>query len=348
MRRATRGGIAGRVGAAAITGRPRLEEFALARPSRPQQTTLIEDRALRLRAAWLYYNRALTQVEIAHRLGISRVSVMRLLDEARRRGEVQIWINLPPGETAELAAALEERFGLEQAIVVPGEGTAEETARDVGAALGRYLSERIRPGMTVGVGWGRTLDASLAAFRPPRLESVRVVSLLGGIIEARGLNPIDFAWRLAGALGGDCLLFPAPLIVDSAETRRRLLEDCGLARIAEVARGMDIAVVSCGDIGAEGTSLSQGFLDPADYLGLVAAGAVCDTMCHFLDAKGRSVVHPVQERVMSVGLDVVASARHVVLASGGRQRAFAIGATIARVGCNALVTDEAAARALLA
>jgi len=108
-----------------------------------------------------------------------------------------------------------------------------------------------------------------------------------------------------------------------------------------------MAVVSCGDIGTSGTSLSQGFLTAEDYRGLVAAGAVCDTMCHFLDAEGRSVEHPVQDRVMSVGLDVVAGAQHVVLASGGRQRASAIRATIARIGCHTLVTDEAAAQALL-
>jgi DNA-binding transcriptional regulator LsrR (DeoR family) len=290
----------------------------------------------------------MTQKDIADRLGISRSSVIRLLEEARRRAEVQIWIDMPPGDLADISTALEDRFGLERAIVVPGEGTAAETSRDVGSALGRFLSERIGEGMTVGVGWGRTLDASLMAFRPPRLEGVRVVSLLGGVVETKGLNPIDFAWRLAGALGGDCLLFPAPLIVDSAETKRRLLEECGLSRIAEVARDMDIAVVSCGDIGTSGTSLSQGFLSAEDYRGLVEAGAVCDTMCHFLNADGRSVDHPVQDRVMSVGLDVVARAKQIVLASGGRRRAAAIKATIARIGCHTLVTDEAAARALLA
>jgi DNA-binding transcriptional regulator LsrR (DeoR family) len=290
----------------------------------------------------------MTQKDIADRLGISRSSVIRLLEEARRRAEVQIWIDMPPGDLADISTALEDRFGLERAIVVPGEGTAAETSRDVGSALGRFLSERIGEGMTVGVGWGRTLDASLMAFRPPRLEGVRVVSLLGGVVETKGLNPIDFAWRLAGALGGDCLLFPAPLIVDSAETKRRLLEECGLSRIAEVARDMDIAVVSCGDIGTSGTSLSQGFLSAEDYRGLVEAGAVCDTMCHFLNADGRSVDHPVQDRVMSVGLDVVARAKQIVLASGGRRRVAAIKATIARIGCHTLVTDEAAARALLA
>jgi DNA-binding transcriptional regulator LsrR (DeoR family)/sugar/nucleoside kinase (ribokinase family) len=251
----------------------------------PHIQTLSEDRALRLRAAWLYYNRGLTQKDIADRLGISRSSVIRLLDEARRRAEVQIWIDMPPGDLSDLAAALEERFGLDRAIVVPGEGTPEETARDVGAALGRFLSDGSAR-HDRGRGLGPDARCLAHGLRPPRLDGVRVVSLLGGVVETTGLNPIDFAWRLASAVGAECLLFPAPLIVDSAETKRRLIEDCGLSRIADVARGMDMAVVSCGDIGASGTSLSQGFLSAEDHRGLVAAGAVCDTMCHFLDAEG--------------------------------------------------------------
>jgi DNA-binding transcriptional regulator LsrR (DeoR family) len=49
---------------------------------------------------------------------------------------------------------------------------------------------------------------------------------------------------------------------------------------------------------------------------------------------------------MSVDLERLASARHVV-ATGGVKRAPAIQAAIRRVGCNTLVTDEGAAVALL-
>jgi DNA-binding transcriptional regulator LsrR (DeoR family) len=51
---------------------------------------------------------------------------------------------------------------------------------------------------------------------------------------------------------------------------------------------------------------------------------------------------------MSVTLESVRAARHVVIASGGAQRAAAIRAVIRRVGCNTLITDEDAARALVA
>jgi DNA-binding transcriptional regulator LsrR (DeoR family) len=70
-------------------------------------------------------------------------------------------------------------------------------------------------------------------------------------------------------------------------------------------------------------------------------------MFNFLDADGRTIDHPINERVMSVDLDTLKQARHIVLSSGGAHRAKAIRATIRRIGCNTLITDEAAARALL-
>jgi DNA-binding transcriptional regulator LsrR (DeoR family) len=50
---------------------------------------------------------------------------------------------------------------------------------------------------------------------------------------------------------------------------------------------------------------------------------------------------------MSVDLDVLRDAGHVLIATGGVHRAAAIHAAIRRIGCNTLITDEGAARALL-
>lgn len=315
---------------------------------RGTQTAFSEGQSLRLRAAWLYYNHGLTQKDVADKLGVSRTTVVRLIEEARRRGEVQIWISEGEHDCVQLALALEQRFGLDEAIVVPAGGDAEQSAKAVGTALGKFLSEAISDGAVIGVGWGRTLSASLSAFRPPRREGVRVVSLIGGVSSPQIDNPIEYTWRLASLLDAECDLFFAPLLVDSAETRRRLIEKCGLDRLYRLAETLDIAVISAGDIGPGATSLSLKLMSDAERDALIAAGAVCDVLCNFIDAAGRSVDHPIAERVMSVDLDTLARARHIVLASGGAGRATAIRAAITRVGCNTLVTDEAAARALLA
>jgi len=320
----------------------------MAKLRRGTQTALSEAASLRLRAAWMYYNHGLTQKEVAEQLGISRTTVIRLLEEALGRGEIRIWIEEGEARCVELAVKLERALRLDEAIVVPQARGLENTAKSVGMALGKFLSEAISDNMTIGVGWGRTLTASLASFRPSRRSGVRVMALLGGSIETQFANPMECSWRMASQLGAQCYLFPAPLIVDSVETKRALIEKCGLDRLYQMAHELDLAVVSVGDIGANSTSLARQLMSDTELEELRALGCVGDVMCNFLDENGGTISHPLNERVMSIDLQTVSKAKHIVMACGGSQRARAIAATIKRIGCNTLVTDEGAAEALLA
>jgi len=323
----------------------------VAKLRRDTHTAYSEAASLRLRAAWLYYNQGMTQKDVAEKLGISRSTVIRLLDEAMKRSEVQIWINEGIEDFVSLAGQLEAAYGLDEAVIIPSpsadRATAEGTAKAVGLALGQFLSETVPNDATIGVGWGRTMTASLSSFRPPRRENCKVVSLLGGIVAVHQTNPLDYTWRLASALGAECYMFLAPLLVDSVETKRALIEKCGLATLYNLAETLDLAIVSCGDIGPHSTSLSEGFISKETLRELVEAGCVCDTMFNFIDAEGRSVDHAINQHAMAIDLDTLRKAKHIVLASGGAHRAIAIRATIKRIGCNTLITDEAAARALM-
>ena len=320
----------------------------MAKLRRETHTAFSEAPSLRLRAAWLYYNQGMTQKDVAEKLGISRSTVIRLLDEAMKRSDVQIWINGGIEDFVSLSIDLEKAYGLDEAVIIPtGSDKVGDIAKGVGLALGQFLSEVVPDNATIGVGWGRTMTASLSSFRPPRRENCKVVSLLGGIVAVHQTNPLDYTWRLASALGAECYMFLAPLLVDSIETKRALIEKCGLSTLYALAENLDLAIVSCGDIGPHSTSLSEGFISKQTLDELVAAGCVCDTMFNFIDAEGRSVDHPINNHAMSIDLDTLKKAKHIVLASGGAHRATAIRATIKRIGCNTLITDEAAARALM-
>ena len=320
----------------------------MAKLRRGARTSLSEAASLRLRAAWLYYSHGLTQKDVAEQLGIGRSTVIRLLDEALKRGEIRIWIEEGEASCAELAVKLERALRLDEAIVTPAARDVEQTAKSVGLALGKFLSEAIADSMTIGVGWGRTLTASLASFRPAHHQDVTVMSLLGGAIETRFANPVEYSWRLASRLGAECYLFPAPLVVDSAETKRRLIEKCGLESLFVLAKKLDLAIVSVGDIGPKPSSLACHLVTEKELAELTALGCVGDVMCNFLDKNGDSLRHSINQRVMSIDLETLRKAGHVVIACGGAHRAQAISAAIKRIGCNTLVTDESAARAILA
>lgn len=319
----------------------------MAKLRRSGGAALADDASLRLRAAWLYHGFGRTQSEVAEQLGIGRSTVIRLLEEARQRGEVKITIEDRVPDLAELAIRLEQAFGLDEAIVVPAPADGS-TARAVGLALGRLLTEAIADTMTIGVGWGRTLSAALESFSPPKRQGVKVMSLMGGAVETQFANPFEFAWRLAAALQAECFLFPAPLVVDSADTRTRLMADRGIARLGQIAASLDLAVVSAGAMADSSGSLARQLITAEEAAELLARGCVADVMCNFIDAQGLPIDHPINSRVMSVGLETLRSARHKVLAGGGRARAPAILAVIRSIACNTLVVDEQAAKEMLA
>jgi DNA-binding transcriptional regulator LsrR (DeoR family) len=80
---------------------------------------------------------------------------------------------------------------------------------------------------------------------------------------------------------------------------------------------------------------------------LRALGAVGDALGVVIDAEGQPIAHPINERVIGIGLDDLGAIPNVILAAGGPQKVPVVRATLKRGVIKTLVTDEATARALL-
>jgi DNA-binding transcriptional regulator LsrR (DeoR family) len=301
----------------------------------------------RLRIAWMYYVEGLTQNEISDRLGLGRVTVIRNIQEARRRNEVRISINGEDADCVELEFKLQEAFALREAVVVPSPTQANRIAAAVGAATGSFISERLRNGMSIGVGWGDTLMEALPTLAASDFEGMEVVSLLGGVAQAKRHNPSEFAWQVAQAINADCYLLAAPAIVDSGETRRILFERCGLDDVLRRAERLDMAVMSAGALNNQSTTFRFGYYSDQDRADLMRLGAVGDVLCHFFDKQGRLLDHPLNSRVMSVPIARVQSVPERVIASGGMEKIDAMLGAIRLMRPTVLITDEDSARELL-
>ncbi len=313
---------------------------------RPQTKSDVGDE-LRLRAAWIYYMEGETQSNVAAILGVNRITVTRLLSEARRRSEVTIQIKGDLASLVSLQRELETRFELERAVVAPLSDAEANPTAVIAAAAGAYISGLMRAGLTIGVGWGRTLHESLPHMEGRNLDNVRVVSLLGGIMEARRFNPAKFAWRFAELFEADGYLIPAPALVDSAEARRVLLKQCGLDQVFELAETGEIAVFGAGGISEDSTTYQLGHLTEDERRSLTEAGAVGDVLYNFIDADGHRVEHPINDRVISISLKKLARIPQRVLVSGGSDKIFVIKAALNALSPTVLVTDEITARTLV-
>ena len=302
---------------------------------------------LRLRAAWMYHVEEMTQGAIAEALGVGRITVVRLLSDAQALHEVRISLSRDIADLTALERRLERTFGIGEAVVAPLSSPAADPTRPIGAATGRTLSDLLRPGMRIGVGWGKTLIAALHAIDERPLAGLAVVSMLGGIAKVLQYNPADFAWQLSRLLQADCFLIPAPAVVDSVETKRALIERCGLGDIFDLGRALDAVVMSVGGMAPDNTSYRFGHFSEADRQSLIAAGAVGDLLYQFFDIEGRIVDHPINARVMAMPCDGFAAAPIRVLTSGGPGKVDAMLGAIRLARPTVLITDEATAGALL-
>ena len=302
----------------------------------------------RMRIAWMYYVEGLTQNEIAEQLGIGRVTVVRNIKEALEQREVKIWVTGSVAECFELQARLKERFHLEDAMVVPDPANERDVSRVVGNAAGMYISEQLHDDMCIGVGWGATLHESLQTLEAAEFSDVEIISLLGGIVQARRFNPAEFAWQFANAVGADCYLLAAPAIVDSAATKQALIERCGLNQVLDRAKDMDMVLLSVGILSQQSTSFRFGFFSEEDKQSLTAKGAVGDVLFNFFNIDGKLVDHPINERVMSMPIEKLRQVPRRVMISGGNEKIEALIGAMRLVNGNVLVTNESTARGLLA
>ncbi|QIB34367.1 sugar-binding transcriptional regulator [Ancylobacter pratisalsi] len=302
---------------------------------------------LRLRAAWMYYVEGMTQSAIAEALDIGRVTVVRLLADARQLNEVKISLSREIAELPRLEMGLQKAFGLREAVVAPLSGPLADPTSAIGAVTGQFISDFIRPDMKIGFGWGRTLMRALGFIDEKSVANLSVISLLGGITKAKQYNPSEFAWQLSRLFQADCHLIAAPAIVDSVETKRALIERCGLGTVYSLAREMDAVVLSVGEMESDSTSLRFGFFSQADWASLIAAGAVGDVIYNFIDIEGRPVDHPVNKRVMSIPIETLQATPERILTSGGPGKTEAVIAGLHMLRPTVFITDEVTAAAVL-
>jgi DNA-binding transcriptional regulator LsrR (DeoR family) len=302
---------------------------------------------IKARAAWLYYMEGLTQDQVAKILGLTRTRVLRMLAAAREDGTVQIRVTSPIARCARLEREVRARFDMERVVVVPDPQDEAQLPSMIGAALGQLLPDLLADGMTIGLGWGRTLSSSLPFVEPLVYARSTTISMLGGLTHVSLSNPSEFAWRFADRIGGDCYMLACPVFAPDGATRDALLNHRGIAEVFRRTDRLDLAILSVGDFTRDSIFVHYGLLERADLDSLERAGAVGDVLCRFIDAEGRVLDHSVNDRVLAVDPRRLVDARRTVLASGGWSKFPAIRAAMTLLSPEILVTDERTAERLL-
>ncbi|MDZ5700133.1 sugar-binding transcriptional regulator [Chelativorans sp. M5D2P16] len=319
----------------------------------PQQREMVEGLSddwpeqLAVRTAWCYYALNMTQQEVAARLGITRVRVIRLLGEARRRGVVKISIESKLADNVELEHRLMERFGLDFAEVVLGMTDDEtELAEILGAAASAGISRQLQDGVTLGVGWGVTLKAFAEALPERPLKNAAVVSLLGSLTRRSSIATFEATTTISARLHAECFYVPGPILCDSRESRDTLMAQPMMQDVLDRARSSDMAVVSVGGLDS-GTIRRTRFVSERDFADVREAGAVGNFLGYYIDENAQVIDHRVNDRVIGLRPEFLTAIPRRIMISGGRQKVAALAAILKKGLLTGIVTDQQTAHALL-
>lgn len=301
-----------------------------------------------IEAAKLYYLLDYTQSDIAKKLGISRPTVSRLLQMAKREGIVQIKIRDQFENVEILSSNLEQKFSLKKAIVVPIPEYEDHVIKNhLGEKTARYLEEIVKDGDIIGVTWGTTIYNVAVELREKSVKDVKVVQLKGGVSHSeKHTYASEILYLFGRAFNTTPINLPLPAIVDHIVVKQAMEADRHIKKVLEDGKQSSIAVFTCGPVEKNSLLFQLGYFTDEE-LEMINSEAVGDICSRFFDENGDVCIDSLNERTLGLPLSNFKEKEFSILVAGGPKKINAIHGALKGKHANVLVTDEFTAQLLL-
>lgn len=301
------------------------------------------------RVASLYYEYDHSQQEIAELLQISRSNISRLLKEAKQKGLVEIRIHKRIMTSPSLERELQQRFGLQQAMIVDQRHNTDiEQLAAAGQLAAWFLEEILRPNDVLAISWGTGVASAVNALSSHPLMRSEIVQMIGSVGSVSSeIDGPELARRLAKKMGGKYHYLHAPLFVDSQTVRDMFLEQPTIKDTLDRARAARVALVGIGTTEPNSSSfLRARHLTELQVAELRRQGAVGETSGKHFDIHG-GADFDINHRVIALRLEDLKRIPYVVAVACGLPKRRGILGALRGGYIKALATDALTAEAVL-
>ena len=296
-----------------------------------------------------YYERGLTQNEIADKLFLSRTRVSRLLKEAVDEGIVSFSVNYTFERHYEIEERLKNRFGLKHARVLNNRISEKSMYhRDVCKLGAEYLMEHIKKNMIIGTGWGDSLAVLVKMLQPLDLNP-DIVQLMGSVTcESISSTPQAVVTSLAEMFHGHADFLNLPLYIPNDYVRETLCNDANNSVILKKGIFCDKVIASIGTMGKiRESDYWRGSMPPEIYKDLVEKGACGSILGRFFDANGQELACDWNEKSISLSIQQLRNISDVVIVASPVSKAPALLSALKGDFINTLITDGTTATRIL-
>ncbi|MCK4640841.1 MAG: hypothetical protein KAU06_05855 [Candidatus Marinimicrobia bacterium] len=298
----------------------------------------------------LYYIERRGQAKVAELAGISQATVSRLLEEARKRGIVQISVKPFSARDDELEDRIKEIHHLKTVLVIktiPGHSD-ENRRRALGHFAGPIVSDLIQPNSSVCVAAGRHINSLTNNMQASgNTPGVTFIQAMGDIsTHIKEDDAIEITRKLSKRWKGQFLRLQAPAITANSYTYDAFVSHKQIKFVLSRIENADLAFVG---IGIHGNSVfyDRDFLKINDINYLIQKGVVGEICGHFFNKSGEECDTGYRNHVIGVSLEQLKKIPEVIAVTGGANRAEALAAAIKGNLINSLIIDDIGAKALL-
>ena len=307
----------------------------------------VEKRIL-VKVANMYYIDNMKQSEIAKKMGVDRTTISKYLKRASEQGIVKITVDNDIYDELELA--MEKRFGLKEAFVVPKSIDLQVVKQNMGLAGLGLLRRIVEPGQVIGLAWGTSIKELVNQAGRERISPMDIdfVPLDGGpenIESEYHVNTLCF--QLAHIFGGRSHYIYAPAITRTAEIRDAIVQDMNYEKISSMWKKLDIGIVGIGAPVKSSNLIWSGEFGREAIESLTRTGAVGEICSVFYNMNGRAVKTEFTDRTIAVPLDTLRNLKYSIGIAASREKVPAILGALRGHLINVLITDEQTAKILL-
>lgn len=296
------------------------------------------------KAAWYYYIEGKTQQQISEILSISRMKVVAYLDQARQDGMVQFKVRSEQGNRLELENQLIEKYGLEDAYIVPT--SPDNVNKSIAKAAAQYINEKLKDNDYINIGYGETISYALHYLLSYLEKKVSFISLAGGVsVYANTL--IGSSQRGTNISSTNIHLIPAPLILSTPELAELFCKEKSVKNIMDMTSSSDYTIIGIGALNKDATIYKEGHITDTDLHLLERQGAIGDILSQFYDKDGNILDVELHKRLISVKLETLKEKKNVIGIAGGEAKLASINAAVISGIVDILITDEETAKSLI-
>ena len=307
----------------------------------------VEKRIL-IKVANMYYIENMKQSDIAKKLGVERTTISKYLKRAMEQGIVSI--SIANDNYEDLEAAMEKRFGLKEAFIVPKSYDIQAVKQNMARAGLNLLRRIVANNQVIGIAWGTTIRELTRYAEQEKLPILDAdfVPLDGGPENINSEFHVNtLCYELARAFGARSHYIYAPAITRTVEIRQAIVQDVNYEKISAFWDKLDIGIVGIGAQVKSSNLVWMGDFGREAIESLTKTGAVGEICSIFFDINGNAVKTDFNDRIIAVGLERLKNLKYSIGMATSREKVPAIMGALRGHIINVLITDEMTAKILL-